>query len=64
MVVSAPPCHLFEAVFEARNEPALADHDVDVGRRAAIKRLAVDLADEVDLHLVAVLGERHLPSAS
>src|SRR5690606_8859238 len=45
-----------EAVLEARDEATLPEHDVDALARAALERLAADLADEVDGQPVAILG--------
>ena len=42
---------------EARNERAGAENEIDVLRAAALEFLAADLADEIDRHLVAVLGD-------
>src|SRR5690606_21849430 len=45
-----------ETVLETGDEAALAEHDVDALSGAALERLAVDLADEVDGQPVALLG--------
>ena len=47
--------HADELVLEARNEGAGADVDADIAAGAALERLAVDLAGEVDHDAVAVL---------
>ena len=45
-----------QLVLEARDQLARAEHDRHVLAGAAVERDAVDLADEVDHHLVAVGG--------
>jgi hypothetical protein len=45
-----------QLLLEAGDELARAQHQFHVGGRAALEGLAVHAADEVDHHLVAVLG--------
>ena len=52
-----------DAFLEARDELALPEHDRDVLGRAALERLAVDLADEVDGDAIAPRRQRGLPRA-
>ena len=52
-----------DALLEAGDEVALAEHDRRRLGRAAFERLAVDLADEVDGDAIAVLGAARPPRA-
>jgi len=45
-----------QLLFEAGNEPVRADHQLGILVRAAFERLAVDLAEVIDRHLVAIGG--------
>ena len=51
----SPARHADELILEARDEGAGADIDADVAAGAALERLAVDLAGEVDDDAVALL---------
>ena len=48
---------ILQTVLEAGNKAPLADDDIDIRGCATFKGLAINFADEVDLDLVAVLGD-------
>ena len=49
-----------ELFFEAGNELLRADDDARALRRAALERFAIDAADEIDVHFVAIGGRAGL----